>query len=51
MTHDQYTDLAIHWLQLLECGYDKDCCLPHATLSLGDDIHTKNSLRDTLILN
>ena len=51
MAHDKHTDLAVHWLQLLEGGYHKDSCLAHTTLSLTDDIHAQDSLRDALILD
>jgi hypothetical protein len=43
--------LPSNWLQLLQCGQYKHCCLSHAWLGLAQDIHSQNGLRDALMLD
>mmetsp|Transcript_5324 Transcript_5324/g.9712 ORF Transcript_5324/g.9712 Transcript_5324/m.9712 type:complete len:238 (+) Transcript_5324:635-1348(+) len=38
-------------VQLVKGGKDKDSCLTHTTLGLADDVHAKNRLRDTFVLD
>ncbi len=51
MAHDKHTDLTVDGLQLLQSGNHEHSRLTHTTLSLADDIHPENSLRDAFILH
>jgi hypothetical protein len=56
VTQDQHADLILPGgkgagVQLMESGQDKHGSLSHTRLGLADNVHTKNSLGDALVLH
>ena len=48
---DQHRNLTINRLQLVQGGKHKDGSLAHTRFGLAHNVHTKNSLRNALVLN
>jgi len=48
---DEGAHLAVHRLELLQDGEDKDRGLAHARLGLAEDVHAQDGLRDALMLH
>merc|ERR1719180_782490 len=44
VAHHQHADLAVHGLDLLHRGQNKDSSLTHAGLGMTQNVHTQNSL-------
>lgn len=51
VAHYKNRYLAIHCLNLLKCGQDKDRSLPHTGFSLTQDVHAEDGLRYTFMLH
>ena len=48
---NHHRNLTINWFQLLQAGDDEHRGLTHTGLSLANNIHAKNSLRNALVLD